>query len=412
VATRRIFFSIVSFLLIGKLIGFSKDLFFVNKIGYSRFVDQHIFVFNYFQWTVSFFYSVLNMVYVPSLARLKDEIQLKLRLNQLFTFSLCYSLISTLVISLYLAHTFDYQSTVLSQLILLGGFTILLNISSVYSIYLMSRSNHINSLLEATPSAILLFGLILISPEYTIDLKLIGVCLFLLIGGVFQFFLIRKFSPIGILKISDPFKVISEIDPLVVFGVLALLLMSIVGLIDQSFLLYSEENELTAFSIASKFVGVPLAITTMALSRMSLPILSADTNKFKLTIVYKLLGLGTIIFCLAYLLGPIFLDIILCRLNVAFDHNLLTQRAFLALSFQLIPILAYTFVIQKIYVIADYKTLFMNGLVFILTKLGVIVLFHTDTIVSVPISSASAYFVSLIHLILSLWKRDFPKLLH
>lgn len=309
------------FVLLGKLAGAAKEMTIAWRYGISETVDAYVFVFNLVNWPVSIWFSVLTVVLVPLVARLRsnnpDELPrfraellgltllIGLGLGLLAWFGLPALLRAgwlglsgkALAEALHMTHGL--------ALLALFGAPI-----SLFSALLLAAGRHRNTLFEAIPALILLIFLLLppgLMPEPLLWGTLAGFALHMtaLATPLYQ-------------RGELPAPTFSQRSPAwqTFWGSIGIMaagqvLMSLTNLMDQFFAAGLGAGALSTLSYANRVLALILGLGATAISRATLPVFSGmqssslnDVKKMALQWAGLMFFLGCLVLVVAWVLAP------------------------------------------------------------------------------------------------------------
>lgn len=276
--------SVALFVLLGKLAGAAKEMAVSWRYGVSAEVDAYLFVFNLVSWPVGVWFSVLTVVLVPLVARIRQgaaEALPRFRAELLgltFLLGVVLVLLTWLGLPLLLrsswtglpGSTLTIATHMVPTLVLLVPLGVLI---SLFSAWTMAAGRHTNTLLESVPALVLL-GTLLTFPGGGAEPLVWGT----LAGFAFH-----------LASLAIPLARRSEIEaPLFScqspqwpafwqgFGVMlaGTTLMSFIGIIDQFFAAHLDTGAIATLSYANRILALILGLGAMAVSRATLPVFS------------------------------------------------------------------------------------------------------------------------------------------
>lgn len=166
------FFWVSLFVLVGKIAGAAKEMAIAWRYGVSETVDAYVFIFNLVSWPVAVWFSILTVVLVPIVARIRsaDPESLPRFGGELVGLSMAVG--AVLALLMYIAVTWMTLHGVIgikdgaaSQVgLMIGPLSLLVPLGlviGVISAWTMALGKHRNTLLEAIPSLVLMFVLLL-----------------------------------------------------------------------------------------------------------------------------------------------------------------------------------------------------------------------------------------------------------
>lgn len=338
------------FVLIGKLAGAAKEMAIAWRYGVSATVDAYVFVFNLITWPVGVWFSVLTVVLVPLVAKVRGENpeDLPRFRGELLALTLLAGAVLGGLAFVGLPPLFESGWMGLSAvalheaLAMAGPLALLLPLGltiSLFSAWMMACGRHRNTLLEALPALTILVALLLPPgwlPEPLVwgsvagfALQLVGLGWPLQRGGELQRPTLGFNSPawqgfwvsIGIMSIGQA-------------------LMSLTGIIDQLFAAHVGPGAIATLSYANRIMALVLGLGAMAISRATLPIFSEVAAKNQTAEIHKLalywakwmFFLGLLVMVVAWFLAPWVVELL-------FQHGAFTKTDTTNVSFLLICLL-------------------------------------------------------------------------
>ncbi|MBU2572075.1 MAG: hypothetical protein KJ725_19020 [Gammaproteobacteria bacterium] len=278
------FFWVSFFVFVGKLAGAAKEMTIAWRYGISGTVDAYVFIYNLISWPVGVWFSVLTVVLVPLVARMRrDEgSDISRFCGELLGLTLLIGLLLGLLLywglpSLLQATWVGLADEVVAQALTMAGpLSFLLPMGlviSLFSAWMMACGHHRNTLMEALPALVILVAILL--PPGTIPEPLVW-------GTVAGFAL-------HLAGLAMPLKKMGELQaPSLIFtspawrgfwgsmGIMAIghSLMSFTGIIDQFFAAQLGTGAIATLSYANRIMALVLGLGAMAISRATLPVFS------------------------------------------------------------------------------------------------------------------------------------------
>lgn len=278
------FLLVSAFVLIGRLAGAAKEMAIAWRYGISEIVDAYVLVFSLISWPVSVWFSVLSIVLVPLLARLKVNSATNIQQfrNEVFGFTIVLGIILSILIyfsfpyilsaswtglTISTQHLADNFATGLAPIALMG---IVINL---FSAWMLANGHHRNTLFEAIPALVILVVLFL-PPSWMTEPLLWGT----LIGVALQ-----------LVALSIPLMQRNQLQmPCFTFqspawkgfwnaiGVLAIsqTLMSFSTIIDQFTAANLGVGAISTLSYSNRVLALLLSLGAMAIGRAVLPVFS------------------------------------------------------------------------------------------------------------------------------------------
>ena len=272
------------FVFLGKLAGAAKEMAVAWRYGVSAEVDAYLFVFNLVSWPVGVWFSVLTVVLVPLVARVRQgaPAQLPRFRSELLGLAILLGLILALLAWLGLpmllrspwagltSTTVALATHMVPTLALLVPLGVLI---SLFSAWLLAAGRHVNTLLESVPALVLLVA-ILSFPGGGAEPLVWGT----VAGFVFHLAsLAASLTRRG--EVQAPrFARQSPQWPAFWQGFGIMLagqtLMSFIGIIDQFFAAHLGTGAIATLSYANRILSLILGLGATAVARATLPVFS------------------------------------------------------------------------------------------------------------------------------------------
>lgn len=276
------------FLLLAKAIAAGKEIVVAYRYGTNAVVDGYLFVFNLAQWPISIFASVTAIILIPYLVKIQKEQPAQLKQLKAALLPLAFLLgIATSVIygvlmwwvvnQAGLGLTAQSQSAALTALPWVASGIAFAFVSAMLSNWLMSQRLHTNTLLEATPAAVIMACLWVwpAAEDQTWDVWPLAVGTML--GFYLQTVLLGlasrqrlSFTHLGV--IAQHWPALRS-----TFGIvlLAQVVFTSTSMIDQFFAVRMGEGILAGYSYAQRIMALVLGLTSVVVGRAMLPVFSS-----------------------------------------------------------------------------------------------------------------------------------------
>ena len=318
------------FAAIGKMAGAAKEMAIALRYGVSEAVDAYVFIFNLVTWPVSVWFSVLTVVLVPIIARLRHDSPgelLRFR-GQLLGLTLIIGLGMGILAwfglpALLKAGWLGLSDKALTKALqMCGGLTILAPIGTVISFlsaWMLACGRHLNTLFEAIPALIILAALLL--P--------LGLVAEPLLWGTVAGFALHAAALAGPLQKRGELQAPSFGFSSTAWqgfwsgaGIVAVgqALSSLVSVIDQFFAAGLGPGALSTLSYANRCLALLLGMGAMAISRATLPVFSElnarrDTNVNILALrwVKWMFSLGAVVLVIGWVFSPLMVEVLFER---------------------------------------------------------------------------------------------------
>jgi putative peptidoglycan lipid II flippase len=282
---------VMVFLLLAKAIAAGKEVVVAYRYGTSAVVDGYLFVFNLAQWPASVFSSVTAIILIPYLVKLQKEQPVQARQLQAGLLPLAF-LLGIAASVLYgvlmwwvvgrteVGLTAQSQSAALTALPWVAPGIAFAFMGAVLSNWLMSQRRHTNTLLEATPAAVIAICLLVwpVAGGQAWDVWPLAVGT--LLGLFLQNVLLSRssqqrldFAHLGIIVQHWPALRRA-------FGImlLAQVVMTSASTLDQFFAVRMGEGVLAGYSYAERIMALVLALTSVVIGRAMLPVFSSVSD--------------------------------------------------------------------------------------------------------------------------------------
>ncbi len=272
------------FVFLGKLAGAAKEMAIAWRYGVSDEVDAYLFIFNLINWPVAVWFSVLTIVLLPLVARIRQEASSELPrfraelLGLALLLGLVLALLAWFGLPLLIRSPLAGLSStataaavdMVPRLALLGPLGILI---SLFSAWMLANGRHANTLLESVPALAILAALLILPGDHAEPL----------VWGTLAGFVLHSAG------LAFPLARSREIEaPLFThqspqwnffwqgFGVMLAgqALMSFTGIIDQFFAARIGSGAIATLSYANRVLALILALGATAVSRATLPVFS------------------------------------------------------------------------------------------------------------------------------------------
>jgi len=274
--------SVALFLLIAKMIGALKEVVLAEKYGTSALVDSYVYALAFVNWPVSLWCGVISVVLIPIAVKIhqRSVSESVLFFREVLGLSILAGILFVIftIVSFYLmnekigvgeAKEIEFIKDYFQYLVFFGI------IGGTLSIWLMALGSNINTLLEATPSFVLM--IIILIPEKYIPMNIfIGVVagylihlllLFLVVNNRFgierpSFYMRSKewtlfFKSAGILALGQFFLGSTEI-------------------IDNYFAFDFGHGSISSLSYGNRVISLLTGLTSVVILRSTLPVFSKE----------------------------------------------------------------------------------------------------------------------------------------
>jgi putative peptidoglycan lipid II flippase len=272
------------FVLIGSLARAAKEMAVAWRYGVSAEVDAYLFIYNLVTWPVGVWFSVLTVVLVPLVARIRHGASAELPYfrSELLGFTLLLGLALVLLgwvglpLLLHSSWTGLPQTTLsiaINMVPALALLALLGIVISLLSAWMLAAGRHANTLLESVPALAILVAL-LAFPAGGVEPLIWGT-----LGG-FVAHLVSLAVPLARLGEVEAPRFTRQSPQWAPFwqgfGIMLVGqgLMSFIGIIDQFFAAHLGTGAIATLSYANRILALILGMGAMAVSRATLPVFS------------------------------------------------------------------------------------------------------------------------------------------
>lgn len=413
IATSFVWISV--FVLIGRLASAGKEVTIAWRYGVSETLDAYLFVFNLLNMPVSVWFSVLTVVLVPLVIRMKTEAPDDLpqfRAEMLgLTLALGGGLSLLALLGLPMILRADWSrlsgNTLVEALKFSEGMALLTLFSSLvslFSVWLFAAGRHKNTAFEVIPAATLSLALLLPTDYLTTPLvwgTVLGAALHM--GALLAPLRKHEKLPYPSLRLRSPAwrRLWGGMGIMVVNQVL----MSFLGLVDQFVAAGLGVGALSILNYANRVLGFILTLLAITIGRAMLPVFSqpdaisgVNANALVLRCANWMfvMGVGGGIIC--WIAAPLAIEILLQRGAFTQDDS---REVTLLLRWSLIQIPFYVYCATIVNYIASqykYSIILISSCIAVFVKLSAIALLASSlNLVSLVLSSVAIHCASSIY---------------
>lgn len=375
------------FVLVGKLAGAAKEMAIAWRYGVNEMVDAYVFIFNLVSWPVSVWSSVLTVVLVPLVARLRQDSPSELPrfrgglLGLTLIIGLALGILAWLGLPALLRADWIGLSprAITEALDMTGALALLVPMGvliSLFSAWMLACGHHRNTLFEAIPALVILAALLCPSgflPEPLLWGTVAGIA----------FQMVALAAPLrqrGELQ-APAFSFRSPVWRGFWSGISIMavgqVLMSFTSIIDQFFAAGLGPGALSTLSYANRILALILGMGAMAIGRATLPVFSevsakngTDVNALALRWAkwMFLMGLGIVFLSMA--VAPWIVSLLFERGAFTFSN---TKQVSIIFKYALVQVPLYAFTLTLVNLLASqkkYGILLLSGLVGVVTKIS------------------------------------------
>jgi putative peptidoglycan lipid II flippase len=272
------------FIFFAKLAGAAKEIVVAWRYGVSNEVDAYLFVYKLVYWPVSVWFSVLTVVLVPLVARIRQGASEELSrfraelLGLTFLLGVALALLAWLGLPLLLrspwtglpATTVAIATHMTPALALLVPLGLLI---SLFSVWIMACGRYANTLLEGVPALVLLVALLAFPggrAEPLVWGTVAGLGFHL---GSLAVLLARRreIEAPRVSRQSPQWRPFWQGFGIMLAGQA---LMTFIGIIDQFFAAHLDTGAIATLGYANRILGLILDLGAMAVARATLPVFS------------------------------------------------------------------------------------------------------------------------------------------
>lgn len=409
------------FLLFAKIIAAVKEILVAYYYGTSAVVDGFLFAFNLIMWPGSVFFSVASFVLIPYLVsmRVGDPGQESHFRSELLLVTIVIGAVASMVTGGLL---FGFVESGLAGLSTLGQQAALVAIpwlaptvafaclAALYSSWLMSERRHANTFLESMPALCIVLTLFFwVLFDLSLGQSPLPLVVGTLVGFALQAGVLARLSGGGFQVAWPAFGSPHWQNLRRVFGVmlLAQIIMTTSGMVDQFFAARMGEGVLAVYSYAQRVMGLLLGFSAVVIGRALLPVLSGITDARASWKIAKrwavFLGLlgggGAAVFAL--LANPI-VKMLFERGAFTAGDTVVVSEILVVLGIQLPFYLAGIVLIQWVGVVKMHRILLLSSLIGFFTKFFFVILFSSSMGIGLAYSTVFMYFSTCLVLYFSI----------
>lgn len=272
------------FVFIGKFAGAAKEMAIAWRYGVSSTVDAYVFLFNLMSWPVAVWFSILTIVIVPLVSKLRkdDSSALIPFRSELFGFSIFMGVVLSvgawlvtpfLLRSDFLGLSEEVKSRALDMASPMSLKITLGYVISLFSAWLMAHGKHRNTLLEALP-ALTIFFFLLVPPGVIPEPLVWGT-----VAGLAMQLCSLALPLKNLNQLSSPsFSFRSPAWKAFWFGIgvmaIGQTMTSLTTLVDQFFAADLGVGAISTLSYSNRILALISGMGAMAISRATLPVFS------------------------------------------------------------------------------------------------------------------------------------------
>ena len=280
------------FLLAAKSIAAVKELLVAKHYGASALLDGYLFAFNVANWPIGVLASVSTSVLVPLLVQLETESKIDRNRfkKEILLAGLVFGLLMGFILWMLMPHIIISDLIGLSEtakisanqavpfVAAMAPFGV---VAAIYSAYLMSQQRHANTFIDGVPSLIIMLAL-LGWPWLDQDISLKPILWGTLLGFVVQAAWLAGLNNLRLNKeiafVKSPSKYWKEISKSSLYVALAQLAIFTSIFADQIFLAKLPEGNIAGYGYAYRIILLILGLSSTALARAILPIITGVEN--------------------------------------------------------------------------------------------------------------------------------------
>jgi peptidoglycan biosynthesis protein MviN/MurJ (putative lipid II flippase) len=280
---------VMLFVVLAKLVAMAKEMAVAWRFGVGEVVDGYLFVFNLVSWPVSVWLSVLAVVLVPLATRLRREDAAGLSVFRAELLGLTLLIGAMLALAAWLGLPVLLRAEWLGlapgvRVVALDAVPMLALVPLIglpiglYSVWMLSRERHANTLYEGLPALGILIAVMLLPFDGVAPLlwgTLAGMA-FQLAAVVLPSARDKEFGMPGFRRTSSHWPAFWQ-----GFGIMMLgqAIMSLTAIIDQFFVAGLGSGAISTLGYANRVMALILGLGATAVSRATLPVLSQAPNR-------------------------------------------------------------------------------------------------------------------------------------
>lgn len=424
------FFWVFLFVAIGKIFSIAKETSIAWRYGTTATVDAYVFLFNLAGWPVAIWFSVLNLVLVPIVIRVREAepIELVRFQREFFGFAilmgLFFYIFSLVLLRLVLGASWVHLNSSASLLAaeMSQGLALFVPFSVIccfLSAWMIAYRKHANNLLEGVP-AIAILAMLLLPLPWVEEPLVWGTVLGYICYMVALIFAQKHSSGLSCPVFSFRSTAWRHFWGGISLMVFVQFLINLAYLIDQFFAANIGADALSVLGYVNRVMAVIVAVGVLAISRTSLPILAEISvrtpDKLNAVILRWLQWIffaGVIVTVIGCFLAPYVVQMLFERGAFSAED---TEKVSEVLRYALVQVPFYACLLTLSNFVAaqkKYKVLLIATLIGLVVKvLTAIVLTQLFMLNGLLISTAFSYLFTLVVLggfIVNLAKRNIQK---
>jgi putative peptidoglycan lipid II flippase len=282
---------IAVFLLLAKAIAAFKEVVVAYHYGTSAVVDGYLFIFNLAQWPVGIFDSASAIILIPYLVKLQKEqsAETEQLLAAFLPLAFLLGIATSILFGLFmwwvvgqvgLGLSAKSESAALIALPWVASGIAFAFTGSMLSHWLMSQRRHINTLLEATPAAVIVACLWVwpLKTDQAMDVWPLAVGT--LLGFILQTILLGRSSPerLGFGHLGVIAHHWTQLRRAFSIMLLTQVVVTSSNILDQFFAVSMGEGVLASYSYAHRIMALALGLTSVVAGRAMLPVFSSVSD--------------------------------------------------------------------------------------------------------------------------------------
>jgi putative peptidoglycan lipid II flippase len=274
-----------TFVVLGKVVSATKEVAIAWRYGVSQTTDMYNLILNLVNWPVAIWFNVLNVVLIPTLALLRNSEPQELNrfnkelLGLTIMVALGFGISGPAGFALLRKYEWmglsstppQGEASFAAALLIIAPLGVL---ASHYSSHLLAEGRHWNTLLEATPSLVILIFLIVPVGYLTQPLIVGTIC-----GSILHVMLLFLVQGKRYQCVSPSFRFRSPAwgGFGTNFGIMLVgqVLLSLTALVDQFFAARIGEGAVSIMSYSNRVVALLLGLGSMSIARATFPVLAS-----------------------------------------------------------------------------------------------------------------------------------------
>lgn len=404
---------VMLFVILAKLVAMTKEMAVAWRYGVGEVVDGYLFVFTLVSWPVSVWLSVLAVVLVPLATRLRREDAADLPVFRAELLGLTLLIGGVLALAAWLGLPVLLRAEWLGlapgvRVVALDAVPMLALVPLIglpiglYSVWMLSRERHANTLYEGLPALGILLAVVLLPFDGVAPLlwgTLAGMA-FQLAAVVLPSARDKEFGMPGFRRTSSHWPAFWQ-----GFGIMMLgqAIMSLTSVMDQFFAAHLSTGGISILGYVHRLLALILGMGVMAVSRATLPVFSqvkmvhgAELGRTARHWLNLMFAFGVLMVIVCWWLAPVGVRVLFERGAFTSEDAELVTEVFRFGLLKLPAFLALIVVSSLLASMGEYRKWMLLIALFIVARVSLsLLLFPTFDLVGLMIADAVAYSTSL-----------------